>query len=98
MKRSVYKFQLTDKDQILEMLPSGSKVLSVKVQRDSLVVYIQVPVFEVNEEQPPMKRIHFYTMDTGEELPDNIDDYTFLDSVYLRGSFTWCHVYYKIME
>ena len=95
MKRKVFKYRIEDKDTELR-LPTGARILSAKAQGNTLVVYAEV-VAEVGEgeEHPGMSVVHLYVMDTGEELPENIGEYTFLDSVFLSGTAVWCHVYYK---
>ena len=97
MKRKVLKYRMTDKDSTLH-LPEDTRVLSAKAQGNTLVVYAEVSVL-TEEDAPEVAlkdtAIHFYIMDTGEELPENIYEYTFLDSVFLSGTAVWCHVYYK---
>jgi len=97
MKR-VLKYTVNNQDEKLS-IPAGSTVLSAKTQGQTLVIYAIVNLGNVETGNTVIENttvVDIVVRNTGDLLPDNIDEYIFLDSVYFRGTEVWQHVFYKV--
>lgn len=86
MIRKVFKYQLKIQAEQEIELPSHSRVLSVKNQRNSIVLYA-----EVREDIKETKKIKVFLVCTGDKVPS--DATLFLDTVLLNNGIYVLHVY-----
>ena len=86
MIRKVFKYQLKIQAVQEIELPSHSRVLSVKNQRNSIVLYA-----EVREDIKETKKIKVFLVCTGGKVPS--DATLFLDTVLLNNGIYVLHVY-----
>lgn len=92
MKMKVYKYPINIGGESIINVPIMSKFLSVKSQRDEVVVYFSVPV-----DNPSLDKVEshrFYVVDTGREFElDNAMAY--IDTVMLNGDNYVFHIFKK---
>lgn len=86
MIRKVFKYQLKIQAEQEIELPSHSRILSVKNQRNSIVLYA-----EVREDIKETKKIKVFLVCTGDKVP--LDATLFLDTVLLNNGIYVLHVY-----
>ena len=85
---AIYKYELSVYTLQTVSLPINSTVLSVVEQHQKVVVYAIVDV-----EQENIEEIVFLVLGTGEVFDNNIDGYSFLNTVKLSGGSLMFHVF-----
>lgn len=91
--KKIYKYTLKPTDfQILE-LPKKSNIISVIEQKNQIVLYAIV-----NDDISETELYDIIIKETGHDLPENFDLYTFLGSVNLINGSLIFHVFYKKVE
>ena len=86
MIRKVFKYQLKIQEEQEIELPSHSRVLSVKNQRNSIVLYA-----EVRKDIKETNKIKVFLVCTGDKVPS--DATLFLDTILLNDGNYVLHVY-----
>lgn len=86
MIKKVFKYQLKIQTEQEIELPLHSRVLSVKNQRNSIVLYA-----EVREDIKETKKIKVFLVCTGDRVPSEAT--LFLDTILLNDGIYVLHVY-----
>lgn len=87
---SIHKYVITKEKEVIK-LARGSRILSATCQRDKIVVYALVNIMEEEKEDFYIK---IYGTGWGID-PENIEGYTFLNTVTLLNESLVFHVFYK---
>lgn len=88
MIQSIYKYRITER---LE-LPSGARILSAEVQGDAVVIYALVNPYEKEK----FDNYNIKVLGTGWHVnSEELEGYTFLNTVLLLNNSLVFHVFYK---
>lgn len=91
--KSVWKFKLDPSQNNIVEMPLGTKILSIKCQREDIVIYGLV---SLNEESKEVYSLEIFG--TGEPIPSYINSYEFLDTVNMNNDELIFHVFYKRID
>lgn len=86
--RNVFKYHLDSKDTVLS-LPKSAKILKIAQQHGRIVAWAEVDTAEKN------KLYGIRAFCTGEPLPQDINEYEFLETVLLNDGDIVLHYYGK---
>jgi len=85
--KTIWKYELDFEEKQTIELPLDAKIISLLNQGGRMVFYI-----EHKKEETRTKNVEFIIGGTGGDLPNNIDEFSFLNTVPV-GEFVF-HVYY----
>ena len=78
---SIYKYKLSDSDELTINMPKGAKILSIQVQAGIPCMWVLVDEMADREDR------YFQTKGTGQEIP-NIEGLTYI-STFQEPPFVW---------
>ena len=93
MTKTIFKYPVEITDESTIRLHAGARILSIKEQGNTVVLYAVVPL-PIEEEEDVMKKITVKVVGTGQDINFDINDYEFLGTVSLYDGELMFHVFY----
>jgi len=91
MNKAIWKYTLLPQTKQEMILPLNSKILSVKVQHEEIVLYALV-----DPDETSIETVDIIILGTGHKIADeSIRDYVFLDTVKMNNGHLMFHVFYR---
>lgn len=88
--KTIYKYVVHPTDYQTIKLPARSSILSAQEQYDEIVLYVAVDTSDIAFEE-----VEILVTGTGNAINENLEEYTFLDTVKIQGGSLMLHVFYK---
>lgn len=92
VSQTIYKYTLMPQTSNVLCLPASANILSAKCQGEHTQVWALV-----NPDEQEMSSVDFRTYGTGHPIEDDIEGYTFLDTVLLHNGELVHHIFYKML-
>lgn len=84
--KTIWKFNLSKSKTYQLLMPEGANILCTNIQNGEICLWA-----EVEDNSNVSEWRYFYIFGTGWELPDNLDNYKYIGTVF-ENQFVW-HVY-----
>lgn len=84
--KTIWKFNLSKSNKHQLLMPQGANILCTNIQNGDICLWA-----EVDAELDASEWRYFYIFGTGWELPEYLDDYKYIGTVF-ESAFVW-HIY-----